>query len=192
MGEVMPYEKTAIPGLYLFKPWLHFDERGSFHEAFNFDVTQKETGIDFKTMQHNVSVSNKGALRGIHFKEDPPGQRKIVRVEHGAIYDVVVDLRRSSPTFGKWLGFELNSSNHQSLLIGNGLGHGFLALESSTVVSYLCDTHYDPDSEHTISPLSFAIGWEAIAERWAIGEIRISERDRLAPLFSKESPLLFP
>lgn len=187
----MPYEKTGIDGLFLFKPWLHFDERGSFHEAFQIDVTKKETGITFETRQLNVSVSNKGALRGIHFKQNPPGQRKLVTVEYGSIYDVVVDLRTSSPTFGNWVGFELNSNNRQSLLIDNGLGHGFLALESDTVVSYLCDSTYKPELEHTLNAFSFGIDWKEKAKARGIRSISMSERDLQAPSYSKKNPLLF-
>ncbi len=187
----MPYEKTKLRGLFVFEPWLQLDQRGSFHEAFKVDLAKNETGLFFETRQLNVSVSNKGVLRGVHFKQNPPGQRKFVRVEQGSIYDVVVDLRKNSPTLGQWVGFELSSVNRRSLLIDNGLGHGFLALESDTVVSYLCDTEYDPNLEYGFNPFSFAIDWEYAAGIRGIHEITTSDRDRNAPKFSKDNPLLF-
>lgn len=187
----MPYQESEISGAFLFTPWVYQDSRGSFHESFRSDQTKAQTGIDFATAQINSSTSHKGALRGIHFKQDPPGQRKFVTVSHGSIFDVIVDLRKSSPTFGKWLGFEMSAGNHKALLLNNGIGHGFLALEQDTVVSYLVDTVYEADFEHTINPLSLGIDWGSQSKESGITEFLLSDRDAAAPDFANAQHLLF-
>lgn len=186
----MPYKETEIKGAYIFTPWIFNDARGGFHESFKIEEVKRETGVTFNVSQVNNSTSRKGALRGIHLKQNPPGQRKFISVHQGAIFDVIVDLRRSSPTFGRWLGLELNSSNQYSLLLDSGIGHGFLSLEANTVVSYLVDTKFEPELERTINPLSFGIDWVSPAKERGIETFTLSDRDRDAIPFNEALGLL--
>ena len=187
----MPYERTQIEGVFLFKPRVFEDARGNFFESFRQDVTFQETGFDFKVAQVNNSLSAKGVVRGIHFMQYPPGQAKFVSVTAGAVIDVAIDLRRSSPTFGKWQAFELSADNRHSLMLGYGIGHAFLALEESTKVTYLCDSVFQPKLEHGINPLSAGIDWQVYAYVHSIDDFSISERDNLAPDFDKAEKLFF-
>lgn len=187
----MTYSKTTIEGAYLFTPKVFEDSRGHFFESFRQDQVLAETGFDFSVAQVNNSHSTKGTLRGIHFKENPPGQAKFVSVTSGAIIDIVIDLRKSSPTFGKWEAFELSSSNKNSLLLGYGLGHAFLALEHDTRVTYLCDSTFDPYREHGINPLAAGIDWNLLARSFGISDFLISEKDTNAPRLEDAGDLLF-
>ena len=188
----MPYQKTEIEGVFLFTPNVFGDSRGEFYESFRTDQTLLETGLEFQVAQVNNSISSKGVLRGIHFKENPPGQQKFVSVTSGAIIDVAIDLRRSSPTFKKWQAFELSKENRHSLLIGNGIGHAFLSLHDETKVTYLCDTVFEPEKEHGISPLSADIDWEQLASGAGVSEFLLSNKDRNAPRLDEAETLLFP
>jgi dTDP-4-dehydrorhamnose 3,5-epimerase len=188
----MPYQETEIEGVFLFTPNVFGDSRGDFYESFRSDQIIVETGFEFQVAQVNNSVSSKGVLRGIHFKENPPGQQKFVSVTSGAIIDVAIDLRRSSPTFRKWQAFELNEENRLSLLIGNGIGHAFLSLQDKTKVTYLCDSVFEPEKEHGISPLSAGIDWEQFASRFGKSELLLSDKDRNAPKLDEAERLLFP
>ena len=187
----MPYERAEIEGVFLFKPKVIVDPRGNFFESFRQDVTFQETGFDFKVAQVNNSLSAKGVLRGIHFKHYPPGQAKFVSVTAGAVIDVAIDLRRSSPTFGKWQAFELSAENKHSLLLGYGIGHAFLALEDNTKVIYLCDSVFEPELDYGINPLSAGIPWQKYANRRSINAFSISEKDKLAPNFDNSEKLYF-
>ena len=188
----MPYQKTEIEGVFLFTPNVFGDSRGEFYESFRSDEIFVETVLEFQVAQVNNSVSSKGVLRGIHFKENPPGQQKFVTVTSGAIIDVAIDLRRSSPTFRKWQAFELNEENRHSLLIGNGIGHAFLSLQDETKVTYLCDSVFEPEKEHGISPLSADIDWEQLASRFGMSEFLLSDKDRNALGLDEAETLLFP
>ena len=181
----MKYTQSKIQGVYLFQADTFEDERGKFYESFKAQEVSSETGMKFNVLQVNNSESKKGVLRGIHFKEIPPGQQKFVSVSSGAIIDVAIDLRRSSPTFKRWQSFELNASNGQSLLLGNGIGHAFLSLQDETKVTYLCDTVFEPDKEHSINPLSAGINWRKFALRFGISEFLLSDKDRSAPTFDE-------
>ena len=187
----MGFSKTDIEGVYLFEPKVFEDERGSFHEAFRRDKALEETGFDLVVAQVNTSVSNKGVLRGIHFKKYPPGQAKFVSVNQGKIIDVAIDLRQSSPTFGQYLAFELSAENNKSLLLDYGIGHAFLSLEDETRVSYLCDSVFEPEIEFAISPLRASIDWEGIAKNRDIEEFNLSKKDEQAPSLEKARHLFF-
>lgn len=187
----MPYEKTEIEGVFLFRPRIFVDARGHFFESFRSDVTLCETGLDFKVAQVNNSLSAKGALRGIHFKESPPGQAKFVSVPSGSTIDVAIDLRKSSPTFGNWQAFELSAENKQALLLGRGIGHAFLSLQHHTQVTYLCDSVFEPELEHAVNPLYAGIDWTSFAERHSIKEFLISEKDNRAPRLDESQHLFF-
>ena len=187
----MGFSKTEIEGVYLFEPKVFEDERGSFHEAFRRDKALEGTGFDFDVAQVNASVSNKGVLRGIHFKKYPPGQAKFVSVNQGSIIDVAIDLRTSSPTFGQYLAFELSAENNKGLLLGYGIGHAFLSLQDKTRVSYLCDSVFEPETEFGVNPLEASIDWEELAKPFGIERFVTSEKDRQALSLSEASELLF-
>ena len=187
----MPYETTEIAGVHLFRPKVFVDSRGHFFESFRQDLILEETGLDFSVAQVNNSLSASGVLRGIHFKRNPPGQAKFVSVITGAIIDVALDLRKSSPTFGKWQAFELSAENRNSLLLGYGIGHAFLALEDRTQVVYLCDSVFEPTLERSINPLSAGIDWHHLGRKRPISAFRLSEKDELAPSFDEAQSLFF-
>jgi dTDP-4-dehydrorhamnose 3,5-epimerase len=187
----LPFEATSISGVHLFSPQVHQDDRGLFFESFKPAEVLIETGHDFQVTQVNNSLSAKGVIRGLHFKQNPPGQAKFVSVSQGAIVDVVIDLRRTSSTFLEWKAFELSAENNQSLLIANGIGHAFLALEDSTRVSYLCDTVFEPELEHGINPLAANIPWLEIGKPHGISEFLISHKDASAPALRGAGHLIF-
>ena len=178
--ERLNYSQTGIDGVHLFTPKIFEDERGQFFEAFRPDKTLLETGFDFRVAQVNTSVSIRGTLRGIHFKKAPPGQAKFVSVSQGKILDIAIDLRQSSSTFGNWQAFELSAENNQSLLLGYGIGHAFLALEDNTKVSYLCDSVFQPEIEFGINPLEAGIDWQQLAKPYGVAEFVVSEKDLAA------------
>jgi dTDP-4-dehydrorhamnose 3,5-epimerase len=143
----MPFQPMGIHGAFVFTPVRHGDSRGHFQESFKLSSLDKELGLGFEVKQVNQSTSAKGVIRGIHFADTPPGQAKYVSCLKGAIWDVVVDLRTESPTFGKWEGVEVSADNGKAVLIAEGLGHGFLSLQEGSVVTYLCSEEYSPEIE---------------------------------------------
>lgn len=177
------FEPLPIPGAWHVRPDVFADERGTFVESFAESWVLECTGRAFHVAQVNVSTSALGVIRGIHYADVPPGQAKYVTCVRGAIYDVVVDLRQGSPTFGAWHGVQLQAEARDACLISEGLGHAFLALAEDTVVSYLCSTAYAPEREHTVDPLDpeLAIAWPAPAGAagWTL-----SARDRAAASFA--------
>lgn len=173
--------ESIIEGVFEFTPHRHFDARGSFSELFKFDLLHQELMVEFNLAQSNVSKSNLGTLRGIHFQKWPPGQAKYVTAMSGRVIDVVVDLRRNSETFGKFDWFELDSETLNSVYIPAGIGHGFLAISDQSQVHYLCDRNYDPSTEMSINPLSLGIPWETWSASHEIPELILSEKDRNAP-----------
>lgn len=144
----MIVEKTEIPDVLLLKPKVFEDERGFFMETWN-RRTFKELGIDCDFVQDNHSRSVKNTLRGIHYQIENP-QGKLVRVSQGEVFDVAVDLRKSSPTFGKWVGCNLSAENKNLLWIPPGFGHAFLVLSDVAEFQYKCTDFYYPKSERTI------------------------------------------
>lgn len=169
----MTVQKTDFEGLYVYKPKVFGDERGSFCEVYNLDVWE---GLDIflpPFVQDNQSVSSKGVLRGLHIQTRSP-QFKAVRVSSGSIFDVAVDLRHESPTFGSYFGVELSGENFLQLLIPAGFGHGFLVTSSRAVVQYKVSQYYDPQSEVSIK-------WDdpELAIKWpSIENLSVSEKDR--------------
>lgn len=135
----------GIAGLCVITPVVHGDDRGYFIETYN-QCDMKEAGIDIIFVQDNQSMSKKGVLRGLHFQKNFP-QTKLVRVIKGAVFDVVVDLRSESETYGKWYGIELNEENKKQLLIPKGFAHGFLVLSDIAEFCYKCDDFYHPNDE---------------------------------------------
>lgn len=146
----MDFQKTNLRDVFLIKPQVFQDKRGFFLESYNEDEFKK-AGIDAKFVQDNHSFSKeKGVLRGLHFQLPPFTQAKLVRVTAGAVFDVVVDLRKDSETFGKWQGFELSTENFQMLFVPRGFAHGFCTLEEDTEFLYKCDNLYAPDHDSGI------------------------------------------
>lgn len=141
--------KTSFRDLVIIEPSLFEDSRGYFFESYN---QQKflDAGIDFKPVQDNESSSSKGVVRGLHYQLNPKAQAKLIRVISGSIYDVVVDLREGSGTFGKHFGIELNSAGKRQLFIPAGFAHGFSVLSSSAIILYKCDNLYSPEHERGI------------------------------------------
>jgi len=157
----MPYTvtPTALPGVLVLTPKVFGDARGFFYESFNqrdFDDATGLAGVQF--VQDNHSRSARGVLRGLHYQLAPQAQGKLVRVTHGAVYDVVVDLRRSSPTFGRWDGVELSADNHRQLWVPPGFAHGFLTLSESAEFLYKTTAYYSPAHERSLLWYDAALG----------------------------------
>jgi len=169
---------TRLDGPVLLAPEVHGDERGFFMETFRQDVWSSH-GVDGPFVQDNHSRSRRGTLRGIHFQTSP-GQGKLVRVARGRVFDVVVDLRRQSPTFGEWEAFELDDVGAHQLWIPIGFGHGFCVLSETADFVYKCTSYYDPATESGIRFDDPEVGIE-----WPEDvELIYSERDRAAPSLS--------
>jgi dTDP-4-dehydrorhamnose 3,5-epimerase len=140
--------QTAIEGAIIIEPKVFGDDRGFFLESWNAETFAK-AGLDLSFRQDNHSHSARGVLRGLHYQEPGP-QGKLVRVTRGAVFDVAVDIRKSSPTFGQWVGVELTAANKRMFWLAEGLAHGFLCLEDHTDFLYKCTTLYQPQHEHCI------------------------------------------
>ena len=148
--------ETALPGVLIIEPRVFGDERGFFMETWNAGAFAA-VGLDLTFVQDNHSRSQKGVLRGLHF-QNPGPQGKLVRVTNGAVFDVAVDLRASSSTFGQWVGVELSAANKRMLWVPEGFAHGFLTLEPDTDFLYKCTAPYAPQSEHTLAWNDPAVG----------------------------------
>jgi len=168
-------ESDVIAGVYVVDPDVHGDARGFFVETFRADVAEAH-GIPLDYVQDNHSRSRRGTLRGIHFQTHP-GQAKLVRVARGSVWDVVVDLRRGSPTFGEWEGITLDDETGRVLYIPVGFGHGFLVMSEVADFVYKCTAYYDPATEAGIRFDDPAVGIEWPSDV----ELLYSERDRTAP-----------
>ena len=180
----MSFTPLKIEGSWVYTPKKFPDERGSFHEVFKLSLLSETLGFDFEVKQVNQSVSKAGVIRGIHWADVPPGQAKYVFCSKGAIWDVVVDIRVGSPTFGQFEGVELSAENGKSLLIKEGLGHVFLSLEDYTVVNYLCTEPFNPSIEHGINPLDPQLGIP-FGKIWGKSSFTISAKDLEAPAFQE-------
>lgn len=138
--------ETKLKGVLVLKPKVFEDARGYFFESYNANLF-KQAGLDVDFVQDNQSLSQKGVLRGLHFQNNPWAQGKLVRVINGAVFDVAVDIRKSSPTYGQWFGIELNEKNKWMMYIPPGFAHGFATLENNTIFSYKCTNFYSKESE---------------------------------------------
>jgi dTDP-4-dehydrorhamnose 3,5-epimerase len=155
--------ETGFDGLYIIQPNVYSDSRGYFFESFKVE-TFLTAGILFNPVQDNESKSVKGVIRGLHYQLYPFAQAKLIRVVVGKIYDVAVDLRKSSKTFGKWYGINLDSENKTQFFIPRGFAHGFSVLSETAVIHYKCDNLYNPEFERGISlnDPDLNIGWNII------------------------------
>ena len=150
MGQItIEKDVNGIPGLCVISPTIHVDNRGYFFESYN-KKDLEEAGIDIQFVQDNQSMSTKGVLRGLHFQKSYP-QTKLVRVVKGAVFDVAVDIRPASNTYGKWYGIELTEDNKKQFLIPKGFAHGFLVLSNVAEFCYKCDDFYHPNDEGGIA-----------------------------------------
>jgi dTDP-4-dehydrorhamnose 3,5-epimerase len=167
--------QTALPGVIMIQPRVFADDRGFFLETFH-EVKFRNAGLPDQFVQDNHSRSKMSVLRGLHYQE-PNAQGKLVRCSRGAIWDVAVDIRVGSPTFGKWVGVELNDENRRMLWVPEGFAHGFCAMTDESDVLYKCTTPYDQGSERSIA-------WNDpdIAIHWPVAEPILSSKDAEAPL----------
>lgn len=170
--------ETRLDGVVLIEPEVHGDERGFLVETFS-ELEWATLGVETAFVQDNHSRSGAGILRGLHFQTSP-GQAKLVRCCRGRIWDVAVDLRRDSPTYGQWEGHELDDASHRQLFVPVGFGHGFCVLSEIADVHYKLSSRYDPETEA-------GIAWDdpQVAVEWPISDPRTSERDRNAPLLAE-------
>jgi dTDP-4-dehydrorhamnose 3,5-epimerase len=147
----MLISKTSLSGLLLLEPRVFGDNRGFFMESYNKKAFE-EQGLNYEFTQDNQSLSvPAGTLRGLHYQLEPKAQTKLVRATRGAIYDVVVDIRKGSPTFGQWEGFILSAENKRQLLVPKGFAHGFCTLVENTEVQYKVDEYYSPENDRGIA-----------------------------------------
>lgn len=181
----MKIEPTRLPGVLLIRPQVFGDERGFFMETFH-EAKMAAQGLRERFVQDNLSRSVKGALRGLHFQH-PRGQGKLVRVVAGAVYDVAVDVRRGSPTFGQWVAQELSAENKLALYIPPGFAHGFCVLSDTADFFYKCTDLYAPEHEHGVlwNDPDIAIAWPV---RHPILSPKDSRYPRLAQLTSELPP----
>ena len=181
----MQFQQTEIAGCFIIKPTVLRDLRGNFRETFNKAILERELGYAVDFVQDNQSISYKHVLRGIHFQQGNHAQAKLVRVVRGSVLDVVVDLRKESPTFGHHVSVELTEDNGMMFFMPRGMAHGFLALEDQTVFCYKCDAYYHPESEAGIIFDDPDLGID-----WGVpnSELIVSNKDLNLPTFKELYP----
>jgi len=179
----MGVRELAVPGAWEITPTIHGDSRGLFFEWLSDRGFTAFAGHHLDVRQANCSVSSAGVLRGVHFAEVPPSQAKYVTCVSGSVFDVVVDIRVGSPTFGQWDSVLLDDRDRRTIYISEGLGHGFLALQDNSTVMYLCSTEYNPQREHTICATDPELGidWPLVGG----AAPSLSDRDAAAPSFAE-------
>lgn len=173
---IMKITQTDLPEVKIIQPKVHHDPRGFFFESYNQQAFEKCIGKSVHFSQDNHSMSKKGVLRGLHYQLPPKAQGKLVRVIQGEIFDVAVDIRHNSPTFGRWVGHILSSENQQQIWIPEGFAHGFLVLSDMAECLYKTTNYYAPEHERTIY-------WNApeLAIDWGIDKPILSKKDQNAP-----------
>ena len=178
----MKVTQTKLPGVLLLEPRVFGDPRGFFFETFQAQ-RYAEAGIELPFVQDNLSRSKKDTLRGLHFQE-PQGQGKLVCVVRGSVFDVAVDIRKGSPTFGQWVGFELSDENHRQLWVPPGFAHGFCVTSDEADFHYKCTSLYAPKAEHSVL-------WNdpELAIEWPTKSPLLSAKDLAAPRL-KDAPVL--
>lgn len=175
----MKVHKTGFPGLLIIEPDVFSDARGYFFESYN-KPKYRNSDIVYEPVQDNESSSSKGVIRGLHYQEEPFAQAKLIRVIEGRIYDVALDIRRGSPTFGKWFGLIIDSEKKLQFLIPKGFAHGLSVLSDRAIVLYKCDNTYSVDHERGINALDPSLGIDWMIER---GTEILSPKDLKQPLF---------
>jgi len=175
----MEIKRTSLEGCLIIRPKVFEDNRGLFFESFNLERYKKKIGVKQNFVQDNHSHSIKGVLRGLHYQKKNP-QAKLVRVIKGEVFDVAVDIRRNSNTFGKWISVILNEKNHNQLWIPEGFAHGFLVLSDIAIFEYKCTNYYDPKDQNSII-------WNdpTLKIKWPINSPILSSKDKEAPTLKK-------
>jgi len=170
--------ETGLPGCVLIEPRVYGDDRGFFFESFNHDKLVA-SGLQPRFVQGNVSSSRRGVLRGLHYQWPKP-QGKLVSVVDGEVWDVAVDVRRGSPTFGRWTGVVLSADNKRQLWIPEGFAHGFVTLSERAMFTYLCTETYDAAADA-------AIAWNdaTLAVDWPVSDVTLSDKDARAPFLDE-------
>jgi 5-epimerase len=177
----MDVRELAVRDAYEFIPRIHRDGRGQFAALFQEPALLDALGRSIPVAQTNHSVSRRGAIRGVHFADTPPGQAKYVYCPAGALLDIVVDVRVGSPTFGVWDAVRLDAEHYRAVYIAEGIGHAFVALTDNTALGYLCSTGYKPEAEHGINPLDPALELPIPADLEPV----LSAKDRAAPTLAE-------
>ena len=182
----MTFTRTAIPDVVIIEPKVHGDSRGYFVETFVSNKLEEFLGYQINFCQDNESKSSKGVLRGLHYQLPPYAQTKLVRVIHGRVLDVAVDIRKNSPTFGKYVAVELSGENKKQLLIPRGFAHGFVVLEDDTVFAYKVDNYYSPECDRGIAfdDKNLNIDWILKKE-----ELNLSAKDTKQPKLNETNDL---
>lgn len=182
----MKIETTPFKDLLIIHPRVFSDERGCFFEPFNEARFRIETGQNQTFVQDNESMSNKNVLRGMHFQVPPKSMAKLIRVSRGSVLDVVVDLRRSQPTYGQHFKIKLDAESKTQLFVPEGFAHGFLVLEDNTIFTYKCSNYYSPEHER-------ALLWndEAVGVEWGIESPILSKKDLEATKLSELDAFFF-
>ncbi len=182
----MTFTRTAIPDVVIIEPKVHGDSRGCFVETFRQDKLEEFLGYQINFCQDNESKSSKGVLRGLHYQLPPHAQTKLVRVIHGRVLDVAVDIRKNSPTFGQYVAVELTSENKKQLLVPRGFAHGFVVLEDDTIFAYKVDNYYSPENDRGIAfkDPSLNINWILNYD-----ELNLSAKDTKQPLLKDTNDL---
>jgi len=178
----MQFTRTKIEDVIIIEPTVHGDERGYFVETFRQDKLEEFLGYKINFCQDNESKSSRGVLRGLHYQLAPTAQTKLVRVIQGKVLDVAVDIRKGSPTFGKYVAVELTSENKHQLLVPRGFAHGFVVLEDDTIFAYKVDNYYSPENDRGI-----AFDDESLGIEWQIAhnELNLSAKDKVQPKLSE-------
>ena len=182
----MKVTKTALPGLLILEPKVFGDSRGFFLESFNQGVFDEAVGLSPTFVQDNHSRSARGVLRGLHYQVAPHGQAKLVRVSQGTVWDVAVDIRPGSSTFGRWVGVELSGENHRQLWIPAGFAHGFVVLSDSADLMYKVTGYRVPEAERSLrwDDPTLAIDWR-VADR---STLLLSDKDRVGASLEQVEP----
>jgi dTDP-4-dehydrorhamnose 3,5-epimerase len=176
----MKIRPLSIAGAWEVTPVQHGDPRGLFLEWYSVDVFAEVIGHPMRLAQGNVSVSARGVVRGVHFADVPPGQAKYLTCTRGAIFDVIVDIRVGSPTFGQWEAVQLDDADRRAVYVGEGLGHAFCALSDHATLTYLCSETFNPQRERAVHPLD-----PELAISWPVEEPQLSARDIAAPTLAR-------
>ena len=179
----MNSKPAPLVGCWLLTPRVHADARGQFVESFQKDVFAKQTGLSIDFIQDNEVVSQQGVVRGLHLQKDPHGQAKLIRVVQGNIYDVAVDLRASSSTYGEWFGVALSAENQTQLFLPKGFAHGYSVLSERAIVQYKVDAPYNPQAESGIRFDDPDLGID-----WQVDNPKLSDKDQNLPYLKDLNP----
>ena len=180
----MKIKETPLKDCYIIEPTVFEDDRGYFYEKFNEKKFEELTGLNGHFVQDNISKSSYGVLRGVHLQKGEHAQAKLVSCLEGKVWDVAVDLRKDSPTFGKWFGVELTPENKLQLYVPRGFGHGFSVLSDTAIFAYKCDNFYEKDAEGSViwNDEELNIDWKLPKE-----VIQLSHKDQHLPLFKENN-----